>query len=111
VAQTVLKAATSRTPKVRYPAGPLARRLSLLKKVRAGRVAGQRNSQSEQVDHSAETESGAAERPVVARNPPAQEWRSARKPGRSSWGAVTGVEQALELIQIAGRRRGQRLLD
>jgi NAD(P)-dependent dehydrogenase (short-subunit alcohol dehydrogenase family) len=32
VAQTVLKAATSRTPKVRYPAGPLARRLSLLKK-------------------------------------------------------------------------------
>lgn len=33
VAQAVLKAATSRTPKVRYPAGPLARRLSLLKKV------------------------------------------------------------------------------
>jgi NAD(P)-dependent dehydrogenase (short-subunit alcohol dehydrogenase family) len=33
VAQTVLKAATSRTPKVRYPAGPLARRLSLLKKL------------------------------------------------------------------------------
>jgi NAD(P)-dependent dehydrogenase (short-subunit alcohol dehydrogenase family) len=32
VAQAVLKAATSRTPKVRYPAGPLARRLSLLKK-------------------------------------------------------------------------------
>ncbi|MGB6512233.1 oxidoreductase [Mycobacterium sp.] len=32
VAQTVLKAATSRTPKLRYPAGPLARRLSLLKK-------------------------------------------------------------------------------
>ncbi|MFY9766933.1 MAG: oxidoreductase [Mycobacterium sp.] len=32
VAPTVLKAATSRTPKVRYPAGPLARRLSLLKK-------------------------------------------------------------------------------
>ena len=32
VAQTVLKAATSRTPKVRYPAGPLARRLSLLKR-------------------------------------------------------------------------------
>jgi NAD(P)-dependent dehydrogenase (short-subunit alcohol dehydrogenase family) len=32
VAQAVLKAATSRTPKLRYPAGPLARRLSLLKK-------------------------------------------------------------------------------
>jgi short-subunit dehydrogenase len=33
VAAAVLKAATSRTPKVRYPAGPLARRLSLLKKL------------------------------------------------------------------------------
>jgi NAD(P)-dependent dehydrogenase (short-subunit alcohol dehydrogenase family) len=33
VAEAVLKAATSRTPKVRYPAGPLARRLSLLKKL------------------------------------------------------------------------------
>lgn len=33
VAQVVLKAATSRTPKLRYPAGPLARRLSLLKKL------------------------------------------------------------------------------
>jgi NAD(P)-dependent dehydrogenase (short-subunit alcohol dehydrogenase family) len=33
VAQVVLKAATSRTPKVRYPAGPLARRLALLKRV------------------------------------------------------------------------------
>jgi len=33
VAQVVLKAATSRAPKLRYPAGPLARRLSLLKKV------------------------------------------------------------------------------
>src|SRR5271168_2115392 len=32
VARVVLKAATSRTPKLRYPAGPLARRLSLLKK-------------------------------------------------------------------------------
>jgi NAD(P)-dependent dehydrogenase (short-subunit alcohol dehydrogenase family) len=32
VAQVVLKAATSRVPKRRYPAGPLARRLSLLKK-------------------------------------------------------------------------------
>jgi NAD(P)-dependent dehydrogenase (short-subunit alcohol dehydrogenase family) len=32
VAQSVLKAATSRTPKLRYPAGPLARRLALLKK-------------------------------------------------------------------------------
>jgi short-subunit dehydrogenase len=32
VAQVVLKAATSRVPKLRYPAGPLARRLSLLKK-------------------------------------------------------------------------------
>ena len=32
VAQVVLKAATSRAPKLRYPAGPLARRLSLLKK-------------------------------------------------------------------------------
>lgn len=32
VAQVVLKAATSRKPKLRYPAGPLARRLSLLKK-------------------------------------------------------------------------------
>lgn len=32
VAQVVLKAATSRSPKLRYPAGPLARRLSLLKK-------------------------------------------------------------------------------
>jgi NAD(P)-dependent dehydrogenase (short-subunit alcohol dehydrogenase family) len=32
VAQVVLKAATSRKPKVRYPAGPLARRLSLLRK-------------------------------------------------------------------------------
>jgi NAD(P)-dependent dehydrogenase (short-subunit alcohol dehydrogenase family) len=32
VAQAVLKAATSRTPKLRYPAGPLARRLALLKK-------------------------------------------------------------------------------
>jgi NAD(P)-dependent dehydrogenase (short-subunit alcohol dehydrogenase family) len=32
VAQVVLKAATSRTPKVRYPAGPLARRLALLKR-------------------------------------------------------------------------------
>jgi NAD(P)-dependent dehydrogenase (short-subunit alcohol dehydrogenase family) len=33
VAQVVLKAATSRAPKLRYPAGPLARGLSLLKKV------------------------------------------------------------------------------
>jgi NAD(P)-dependent dehydrogenase (short-subunit alcohol dehydrogenase family) len=32
VAQVVLKAATSRKQKLRYPAGPLARRLSLLKK-------------------------------------------------------------------------------
>ncbi|MDT7722027.1 MAG: hypothetical protein QOE94_3038 [Mycobacterium sp.] len=32
VARVVLKAATSRTPKLRYPAGPLARRLSLLKR-------------------------------------------------------------------------------
>jgi short-subunit dehydrogenase len=32
VAQVVLKAATSRTPKLRYPAGPMARRLALLKK-------------------------------------------------------------------------------
>jgi NAD(P)-dependent dehydrogenase (short-subunit alcohol dehydrogenase family) len=32
VAQAVLKAAISRTPKLRYPAGPLARRLALLKK-------------------------------------------------------------------------------
>jgi NAD(P)-dependent dehydrogenase (short-subunit alcohol dehydrogenase family) len=32
VAQVVLEAATSRTPKLRYPAGPLARRLSLLKR-------------------------------------------------------------------------------
>lgn len=32
VAEVVLKAATTRKPKVRYPAGPLARRLSLLKK-------------------------------------------------------------------------------
>jgi NAD(P)-dependent dehydrogenase (short-subunit alcohol dehydrogenase family) len=32
VARVVLKAATSRTPKLRYPAGPLARRLALLKK-------------------------------------------------------------------------------
>ncbi|MGA8331765.1 MAG: oxidoreductase [Mycobacterium sp.] len=32
VAQVVLKAATSRVPKRRYPAGPLARRLSLVKK-------------------------------------------------------------------------------
>ncbi|HZE15705.1 MAG TPA: oxidoreductase, partial [Mycobacterium sp.] len=32
VAQVVLKAATSRKPKMRYPAGPLARRLSRLRK-------------------------------------------------------------------------------
>lgn len=32
VARVVLKAATSRSPKLRYPAGPLARRLALLKK-------------------------------------------------------------------------------
>jgi len=32
VAQVVLKAATARAPKVRYPAGPTARRLALLKK-------------------------------------------------------------------------------
>jgi NAD(P)-dependent dehydrogenase (short-subunit alcohol dehydrogenase family) len=32
VARAVLKAATDRTPKLRYPAGPLARRLALLKK-------------------------------------------------------------------------------
>ncbi|WP_406816576.1 oxidoreductase [Mycobacterium sp. M23085] len=32
VAQVVLKAASSRTPKLRYPAGPMARRLSLLKR-------------------------------------------------------------------------------
>jgi NAD(P)-dependent dehydrogenase (short-subunit alcohol dehydrogenase family) len=32
VAAAVLKAATDRTPKLRYPAGPLARRLALLKK-------------------------------------------------------------------------------
>ena len=32
VARVVLKAATDRTPKLRYPAGPLARQLSLLKK-------------------------------------------------------------------------------
>jgi NAD(P)-dependent dehydrogenase (short-subunit alcohol dehydrogenase family) len=33
VAQVVLNAATSRAPKLRYPAGPLARRLALLKKI------------------------------------------------------------------------------
>ena len=33
VARVVLKAATSRTPKLRYPAGPLARRLAVLKKL------------------------------------------------------------------------------
>jgi NAD(P)-dependent dehydrogenase (short-subunit alcohol dehydrogenase family) len=33
VAQVVLKAATSRTPKLRYPAGPVARRLALLKRI------------------------------------------------------------------------------
>src|SRR6202012_1966128 len=33
VARVVLKAATSRIPKVRYPAGPLARRLALLKRL------------------------------------------------------------------------------
>jgi len=33
VAQVVLKAATTRAPRVRYPAGPMARRLSLLKRV------------------------------------------------------------------------------
>ena len=32
VAGVVVKAATSRTPELRYPAGPLARRLALLKK-------------------------------------------------------------------------------
>ncbi len=32
VAKVALKAATSRTPKLRYPAGPLARQLTLLKK-------------------------------------------------------------------------------
>ena len=32
VANVVLKAATSRTPKLRYPAGPLARQLTLLKR-------------------------------------------------------------------------------
>jgi NAD(P)-dependent dehydrogenase (short-subunit alcohol dehydrogenase family) len=32
VARVVLKAATSRTPKLRYPAGPLARQLTVLKK-------------------------------------------------------------------------------
>jgi NAD(P)-dependent dehydrogenase (short-subunit alcohol dehydrogenase family) len=32
VARVVVKAATSRTPKLRYPAGPLARRLAFLKK-------------------------------------------------------------------------------
>ncbi len=32
VARVVLRAATSRTPKLRYPAGPLARRLTLLKR-------------------------------------------------------------------------------
>src|ERR1700733_2451725 len=32
VAQVVLKAATTRTPKLRYPAGPLARQLTVLKK-------------------------------------------------------------------------------
>jgi NAD(P)-dependent dehydrogenase (short-subunit alcohol dehydrogenase family) len=32
VARAVLKAATSRTPKLRYPAGPLARQLTVLKK-------------------------------------------------------------------------------
>jgi NAD(P)-dependent dehydrogenase (short-subunit alcohol dehydrogenase family) len=32
VAQVVLKAATSRAPKLRYPAGPLARQLTVLKK-------------------------------------------------------------------------------
>lgn len=33
VAQVVVKAATTRAPKVRYPAGPLARRLALLKRI------------------------------------------------------------------------------
>jgi NAD(P)-dependent dehydrogenase (short-subunit alcohol dehydrogenase family) len=32
VARVVLKAATSRTPKLRYPAGPMARRLALLRR-------------------------------------------------------------------------------
>jgi short-subunit dehydrogenase len=33
VARVVVNAATSRAPKVRYPAGPLARRLALLKRI------------------------------------------------------------------------------
>lgn len=33
VAQVAVKAATSRSPKLRYPAGPLARRLALLKRI------------------------------------------------------------------------------
>lgn len=32
IAQVVFRAATSRTPKLRYPAGPIARRLSLLRR-------------------------------------------------------------------------------
>ncbi|OBK40874.1 short-chain dehydrogenase/reductase [Mycobacterium sp. 1245111.1] len=38
VAAVVLKAATSATPKLRYPAGPLARRLALLKRFAPARV-------------------------------------------------------------------------
>ena len=58
VAQVVLKAATSRTPKLRYPAGPLARRLSLLKKLAPDWIAGQGNSQSQQVGYESQAGAG-----------------------------------------------------
>lgn len=38
VAEVVVKAATSPTPKLRYPAGPLARRLALLKRLAPARL-------------------------------------------------------------------------
>lgn len=38
VAEVVVKAATSPSPKLRYPAGPLARRLALLKRFAPARL-------------------------------------------------------------------------
>ena len=112
VAQTVLKAATSRTPKLRYPAGPLARRLSLLKKFAPAALLdnGIRKANKLTKRRPATRSSGAAEGSVGA-----EVLGGRAGVALETWtlviGGGHGVEQALERIQIAGRRRGQRLLD
>ena len=61
----MLKAATSRTPKLRYPAGPLARQLSVLKKFAPAALLDKGIRKANKLTADAEAESGAAERALM----------------------------------------------